>query len=544
MKNLSALFIVIVTMLGCQSRQNRLEPSIPDLKQRLNAYQTVPLKTDLSGLSASQKEMLLLLFEVANIMDELFWQQAWGDKNILLNNIKDNDLKRYVKINYGPWDRLNNNEPFIKGIGPKPAGARFYPEDMTKEEFQQLSNHNKGSLYTVIERNDQGKLVVIPYSQKWKKELTKASELLLEASELAESEGFKRYLKERAKALLTNDYYKSDLAWMEMKDNLIDFVVGPIETYEDGLMGAKAAFEAYLLIKDTVWSARLNHFAQFLPQLQKDLPVEDKYKAEMPGSDSDLNAYDVIYYAGDCNAGSKTIAINLPNDPDVQIKKGSRKLQLKNSMRAKFDQILVPISQLLIDPDQRQYIDFNAFFENTMFHEVAHGLGIKTTINGKGTVREALKETASAIEEGKADILGLYIITHLTEMGELDNKDLRTNYVTFMASIFRSVRFGAASAHGKANMIRFNYFLEKKAFTRNPQDGTYKVDFEKMKEAMQQLSKEILVLQGEGDYEKAKRMLDELGVITPQLKKDLDRINDANIPVDIVFEQGPKVIGL
>lgn len=544
MKNLSALFIVIVTMLGCQSRQNRLEPSIPDLKQRLNAYQTVPLKTDLSGLSASQKEMLLLLFEVANIMDELFWQQAWGDKNILLNNIKDNDLKRYVKINYGPWDRLNNNEPFIKGIGPKPAGARFYPEDMTKEEFQQLSNHNKGNLYTVIERNDQGKLVVIPYSQKWKKELTKASELLLEASELAESEGFKRYLKERAKALLTNDYYKSDLAWMEMKDNLIDFVVGPIETYEDGLMGAKAAFEAYLLIKDTVWSARLNHFAQFLPQLQKDLPVDDKYKTEMPGSDSDLNAYDVIYYAGDCNAGSKTIAINLPNDPDVQIKKGSRKLQLKNSMRAKFDQILVPISQLLIDPDQRQYIDFNAFFENTMFHEVAHGLGIKTTINGKGTVREALKETASAIEEGKADILGLYIITHLTEMGELDNKDLRTNYVTFMASIFRSVRFGAASAHGKANMIRFNYFLEKKAFTRNPQDGTYKVDFEKMKEAMQQLSKEILVLQGEGDYEKAKRMLDELGVITPQLKKDLDRINDANIPVDIVFEQGPKVIGL
>ncbi|SFE08605.1 dipeptidyl-peptidase 3 family protein [Thermophagus xiamenensis] len=544
MKNLSALFIVIVTMLGCQSRQNRLEPAIPNLKQRVDAYQTVQLKTDISGLSSAQKEMLSLLFEVANIMDELFWQQAWGDKNILLNNIKDNDLKRYVKINYGPWDRLNNNEPFIKGIGPKPAGARFYPEDMTKKEFQQLSNHNKGSLYTVIERNDQGKLVVIPYSQKWKKELTKASELLLEASELAESEGFKRYLKERAKALLTNDYYKSDLAWMEMKDNLIDFVVGPIETYEDGLMGAKAAFEAYLLIKDTVWSARLNHFAQFLPQLQKDLPVDDKYKTEMPGSDSDLNAYDVIYYAGDCNAGSKTIAINLPNDPDVQIKKGSRKLQLKNSMRAKFDQILVPISQLLIDPDQRQYIDFNAFFENTMFHEVAHGLGIKTTINGKGTVREALKETASAIEEGKADILGLYIITHLTEMGELDNKDLRTNYVTFMASIFRSVRFGAASAHGKANMIRFNYFLEKKAFTRNPQDGTYKVDFEKMKEAMQQLSKEILVLQGEGDYEKAKRMLDELGVITPQLKKDLDRINDANIPVDIVFEQGPKVIGL
>ncbi|MDK2842741.1 MAG: hypothetical protein PWQ17_2247, partial [Anaerophaga sp.] len=322
------------------------------------------------------------------------------------------------------------------------------------------------------------------------------------------------------------------------------FVVGPIETYEDKLMGAKAAFEAYILIKDTVWSARLSHFAELLPQIQQALPVDAEYKNETPGSDSDLNVYDAIYYAGDCNAASKTIAINLPNDPDVQMKKGSRKLQLKNSMKAKFENILVPISEILIDPPQQQYIDFDAFFENTMFHEVAHGLGIKNTINEKGTVREALKETSSAIEEGKADILGLYIVTHLAETGELKNKDLMTNYVTFMAGIFRSVRFGAASAHGKANMIRFNYFLEKEAFTRNPETGTYHVDFAKMKEAMNLLSEEILVLQGNGDYEKAKKMVDESGIINTRLQQDLDRINEAGIPVDIVFEQGPDVLGL
>jgi hypothetical protein len=488
--------------------------------------------------------MLPLLFEVADIMDNLFWQQAWGDKEQLLDNIKNNHLRRYAEINYGPWDRLRDNEPFIKGIGPKPAGSGFYPEDMSMNEFRQLSNHDKNSLYTVIERDREGDLIVVPYSRKWEEELSRAAELLMRASEMAEDQGFKRYLKERAKAFLSNDYFKSDMAWMDMKKNIIDFVVGPIETYEDKLMGAKAAFEAYILIKDTVWSERLNRFAELLPQIQQALPVDAEYKSETPGSDSDLNVYDAVYYAGDCNAASKTIAINLPNDPDVQMKKGSRKLQLKNSMKAKFENILLPISKILIDPSQHQYIDFDAFFENTMFHEVAHGLGIKNTINGKGTVREALKETASAIEEGKADILGLYIVTHLAETGELKNKDLMTNYVTFMAGIFRSVRFGAASAHGKANMIRFNYFLEKEAFTRNPETGTYHVDFARMKEAMNQLSEEILVLQGNGDYEKAKKMVDQLGIINTRLQQDLDRINEAGIPVDIVFEQGPEILGL
>jgi hypothetical protein len=280
-----------------------------------------------------------------------------------------------------------------------------------------------------------------------------------------------------------------------------------------------------------------------LPELQEGLPVDKEYKKDVPGSDADINAYDVIYYAGDCNAASKTIAINLPNDEEVHIKIGSRKLQLKNAMKAKFDKILVPISDILIDPEQRKHITFNAFFENTMFHEVGHAMGIKNTINGKGTVREALKEQYSAIEEGKADIMGLYLVTKLYEMGELTEGEVMDNYVTFFAGIFRSSRFGTASSHGKANMMRFNYFQEEGAFTRND-EGIYTINFDKMQEAMISLMKKILYIQGDGDYETAKEWVEAEAMVNPMLQKDLDRLNASDIPVDIVFEQGINVVGL
>jgi hypothetical protein len=331
------------------------------------------------------------------------------------------------------------------------------------------------------------------------------------------------------------------MAWMDMKDNRFDMVIGPIETYEDQLFGAKASFTAYVLIKDMDWSKRLAHYAELLPGLQRGLPVADAYKRETPGADAQLNAYDVVYYAGDCNAGSKTIAINLPNDEQVQLAKGTRRLQLKNAMRAKFDRILVPIADELIAEDQRGHITFDAFFANTMFHEVAHGLGIKNTLGGKGTVREALQEQASALEEGKADILGLYMVTALHETGEIDDAPLEDNYVTFLAGIFRSVRFGATSAHGKANMVRFNFFREMGAFTRDEATGTYRADIDKMKEAVAALSEKILVLQGDGDYEAAKGFVDSMSVID-SLQPDLERLSDAGIPVDIVFDQGTDVL--
>ena len=363
------------------------------------------------------------------------------------------------------------------------------------------------------------------------------------AAELAEDESLKKYLLLRADALLTDDYQPSDMAWMDMKTNHIDVVIGPIETYEDQLYGYKAAHEAYILVKDMKWSERLAKYANVLPDLQKGLPVPPSYKKETPGRDAELNAYDVIYYAGDCNAGSKTIAINLPNDEEVQLKKGTRRLQLKNAMRAKFDKILVPISQKLIAADQRKHITFDAFFSNTMFHEVAHGLGIKKTIDGKGTVREALKEHASALEEGKADVLGLYMIKQLHDQGEIEG-DLHDFYVTFMTSIFRSVRFGASSAHGKANMIRFNFFKEQGAFERNESDGTYRVDFDKLETAAAMLSENILTLQGDGNYEGVAELVADKGKIGPQLQADLDALSDAGIPVDVVFEQGLDVLGL
>lgn len=506
----------------------------------LSKYTTFVLSADLSKLTEKEQQMIPILIEAAKIMDECFWYEALGDKSAFLDTINNEKIRRFAEINYGPWDRLNNNEPFVPGVGPKPAGANFYPADMTKEEFDAADLPDKTNLYTFLRRNDQGKLMTVPYREMFKEKVAQAATLLRQAAALAEDAGLKKYLELRAEALLTDNYQPSDLAWMDMKTNRIDVVIGPIETYEDQLFGYKAAHEAYVLIKDMDWSDRLSKYATVLPELQKGLPVPDKYKQESPGSDADLNAYDVVYYAGDCNAGSKTIAINLPNDEEVQLQKGTRRLQLKNAMRAKFDKIMIPINDLLIAEDQRQHVTFDAFFANTMFHEVAHGLGIKNTINGKGTVREALKEHASALEEGKADVLGLYMIKQLHNKGELEG-DLNDYYVTFMAGIFRSVRFGASSAHGKANMIRFNFFQEYGAFERL-ENGTYRVNFDKLEEAMTALSQKILTLQGDGDYAGVAQLVQEKGNIGAQLQADLDRVDAANIPVDIIFEQGMNVL--
>lgn len=514
-----------------------------DVSQRLASYATVQLTADISHLSEKEKQMLPLLFDAARLMDDIYWQQAIGNKEAFLSHISDETTRKFAEINYGPWDRLNGNKSFITGIGEKPLGANFYPVDMTKEEFDALQNPDKSSLYTLIRRNQDSSLRVVWYHEAYASKVRSAADLLKQAATLAEDAGLKKYLELRAEALLTDKYQESDFAWMEMKTSNIDFVIGPIENYEDALFGTKASQEAFILIKDVEWSERLAHFAALMPELQKGLPVDQKYKNEVPGSDADLNAYDVVYYAGDCNSGSKTIAINLPNDEEVQLKKGSRKLQLKNAMKAKFDKILVPISDMLIDESQRKYIKFDAFFANTMFHEVAHGLGIKNTLDGKGTVREALKEQYSAIEEAKADILGLYMVTKLFEMGELKEGEVMDNYVTFMAGIFRSVRFGAASAHGKANMLTFAHFADNGAFTYQA-NGTYLVNFDKMKLAVESLGGMILSLQGDGNYEKVKELILTKSVIPAQLQSDLEKLKGASIPVDIVFEQGKSELGL
>ena len=516
--------------------------------RRLAQYTTVRLTSDLSALSERERRMIRILIDAGREMDAIFWAQAYGARDSLLASIDDPTLERYVDINYGPWDRLAGNEPFVPGVGPKPPGANFYPADMTREQFEAAASEAPDggealrSLYTLVRRDSAGRLIAIPYREAFREHNERAAGKLREATALADDPGLRRYLELRATALVTDEYQPSDLAWMDMKDNTIEVVIGPIETYEDQLFGAKAANETFVLIKDREWSDRLARYATVLPQLQRGLPVPDAYKRETPGTDSDLGAYDAVYYAGDANAGSKTIAINLPNDEEVQLRKGTRRLQLKNAMRAKFDEILVPLAGELVAEEQQRHITFDAFFGNVMFHEVAHGLGIKSTLNDRGTVREALREQASALEEGKADVLGLYMVTALHARNELGDAPLMDNYVTFMASIFRSIRFGASSAHGRANAAAFNYMHERGAFARDSATGRWRVDEAAMRDAMNALSEQILRFQGDGDHAGVVRFAERYGTIGPVLQGDLDRLRDAGIPVDIVFEQGMDVL--
>ena len=523
---------------------NEADTAATDPRVRNDIYASVPLTTDLAQLAENERRMVPLLIEAARQMDRLFWLESWGPRDVLPGSGLNDEELRFFHINYGPWDRLAGDAPFVDGVGPKPAGARFYPADMTVEEFEAFADERKRSPYTLLQRGTQGELIVAPYHVAFSREVEEAARLLREAAALAGEGGLKRYLEQRAEALLSDDYRASDMAWLDMRDNTLDVIIGPIENYEDKLFGIKTAHECYIAVKDREWSQRLDRFAELLPELQRGLPVPEAYRSEEPGSDAQLGAYDVIYYAGDCNAGSKTIAVNLPNDEEVQLAKGTRRLQFKNAMRAKFDRIMLPIADVLVHPDQRRHVTFDAFFANTMFHEVAHGLGIKHTINGKGTVREALLEQFSALEEGKADILGLYMVTALRERGEIDAGELMDNYVTFLAGIFRSVRFGASSAHGKANMLRFNYFAEQGAFVRDTASGTYRVVPERMAEAVRTLSALILTLQGDGDLDGVRSLMAEKGLVGPDLQTDLDRLAGEGIPVDVVFEQGVDVLGL
>jgi hypothetical protein len=548
MKLASVTLAAAATLTGCAPATIVVPPSVPGptvhmpptVAERLAKYTPVRLDPDTSGLTANERRMLPLLIDASRAMGEVFRVQAYGNLDSLLNSIADPVTRQFVLVNVGPWDRLDNNVPFVAGAGARPPGANFYPRDMTREEFEAATRDSSArtdslkSLYTMVRRDAAGRLAAIPYRRMFASQHQRAATRLREAAALAEDAGLRRYLTLRADALLADDYQPSDMAWMDMKTNTLELVIGPIENYEDALFGYKAAHEAYVLVKDREWSDRLSRYAAMLPALQRGIPVPDEYKRETPGTDSDLNAYDVIFVAGDANAGSKTIAINLPNDEQVQLEKGTRRLQLKNAMRAKFDKILLPIAGELIATDQLQHVTFDAFFGNVMFHEVAHGLGVKNTINDRGPVRTALRERYSALEEGKADILGLYMIRQLSSQGEMTGR-MEDHYVTFLASLFRSIRFGAASAHGRANVVTFNFLERMGAFTRGA-DGRYRVNVEQLRSATDELSRRILVIQGDGDYEGAGAFQAEFGTIGPSLQADLDRLRTAGIPVDIVYD--------
>jgi hypothetical protein len=531
---------------GCKTKTDAEKAEVSSVfEQKLSSYASFTLTTELSVLSENERRILPYLLQASRIIDEIYWAQVCRfDRQTLCEDIEDEFLKRYIEVNYGPWDRLDGMKPFIEDIGPRPLGAQFYPEDMSFDEFQAMKEPQKYSQYTILRRNEFGSLISIPYHQAYEEKITEVVNLLQGAAEISENEEFKKYLLLRAKAMSTDQYFESEVAWMEMNDHILDFVIGPIEASEDRLFWNKAVYGALILVKDEDWSEKLERFTLLLPYLQRVLPVTNLYKAEMPGMQSQIGVYDAIYYSGNWNAGSKKIAVTLPLDDQIHFQIGSRKLQFKNVMQAKFEKILKPIGEIVISPEQRKHVKFNAFFENTLFYEVSQSLGMKNTVNRKGTVKDALRDYHSIIEESKADILSLFVVTKLHEMGQLEDSELMDNYVTSVADIFRSVRFGIANDQGIANMIRFYYFLEKGAIQRDNKTNTYFVDSEKMKNAMLELSKEILVIQGDGDFESARSLVNDKGYIRDELHADLIRILRARIPKDIIFEQGEEVLGI
>lgn len=527
---------VASTLFSCNTQQQE-----SPMKAKVEEYAQVELKSDLvNNLNDKEKELVKIFFQVGEITDDLFWQQTFGDKS-QLDTITDNYAKEFAMIHYGAWDRLDNNKPFLAGYGEKPAVCNYYPHDITAEEFDAFEDANKNSWYTVIRRNEDGSLKSVWYHEAYAEEIGRICALLEKAVTLAEDPGLKNYLEKRIEAFKTDDYLESDLAWMDMKDSKIDFVTGPIESYDDKFQETKASYESFILLKDEARSKDLAKFVAMLPALQKELPCAPEYKTFVPGTSSDLNVYDAVYYAGDCNAGSKTIAINLPNDERVHALKDTRRLQLRNSMKAKFDKILMPIGQLIVTPEQQKYLNFDAFFWNVTFHEVAHGLGVKQTINTNESVDAVMGTEKTSWEEAKADILGLFMVTKLIEMGEITNITAEDAIATYIAGILRSVRFGAASSHGKANMMCFNYMEKAGAFSRDTK-GQYVIDFGKAKEAMNGWAALILQTQGDGNVEFATKYRAENGGITPALQADLDKINGAGIPRDITFIQGADIL--
>ena len=501
----------------------------------------VALTSDLYGaLSKHERAMLPILLDACSEMDAIFWQEAFGDRDALLSSIDDPEARRFAEFNYGPWDRRAGNAPFLSDVAPKPLGAGFYPADMTIGEFETACAESPEravalrSQYTLVRRDGGGRLHAVPYHEAFANFVGRAAAKLRDAAAIADDPGLRTYLELRADALLTDDYRPSDLAWLDMKSNGIDLIVGPIEDYEDVLFGRKTAHSGVVLLKDREWSARLGNLTGALPELQRGLPVPDAYKRETPGSDGELGVYDVVAYAGHANAIPPD-AINLPNDEDLQLTKGTRRLQLRNAMAGVFDQTIVPVAKSLIAADQRSGVRFEAYFEYVMCHEIAHGLGIKYTIDETRSVREALREQQGVVEEGKADIVGLHLVERLKTTGKLPEASLGSVYCTFVAEMLKQMRKGSASEYARAGLANLSFLLESGAVNRDPDTGTYRVDVAVMRGAIDSLAERYLRVQGDGDYRGALAFIPKEMELNPTLTDDLDRLAAANIPMGIRF---------
>jgi Peptidase family M49 len=526
------------------SAPERVDPAMTTLTAQTARFAPTDLSADVAGLPESERRALAHLIRAAQVMDALFLRQVWAGNDATLQTLVADDSPmaqarvRYFLLNKGPWSRLDHNEPFVPGAPSKPAAANFYPPDATKEDVERwiaglgpLQRPAATGFFTTIRRGANGQLMAVPYSVEYQSELALAASYLRSAAQATTQPTLKAYLEARATAFLSNDYYESDVKWMEL-DATIEPTIGPYEVYEDEWFNYKAAFEAFITVKDQTESAKLQQFAGALQEIENNLPIDPKYRNPALGAMAPIAVVNTVFSAGDGNRGVQTAAFNLPNDERVIREKGSKRVMLKNNQQAKFDTVLVPIAQVALAPADRGNVAFDAFFTHILMHELVHGLGPHgITVGGRATtVRQELKETSSAIEEAKADITGLFALQLLIDKGQLPKTMEQTMYTTFLASAFRSIRFGITEAHGRGQAVQLNYLLDRGAFTVNT-DGTFAVAADKVKDAVSALAREIMTLQAEGNYAAAKTMLETLGTVRPQTQAVLDRLK--NVPVDI-----------
>jgi len=547
------LLIIIISM-GITSFSNdktRRKPAADqDLAKKIARFSPTVLTADLSQLSPGDRQALNKIIAAAKLLDPLFLRQVWSGNDALKQKLEADKSAlgrqrlNYFLINDGPWSRLDHNEPFIDGVPrEKPVSANYYPDDMTKAEFEtwvatlpEADKHKATGFFYLIRRDADKKLMTVPYSEAYAEFLEPAAKLLNEAAELTTNKTLKDYLLKRAAAFRSDDYYDSDVAWMDL-DSPIELTIGPYETYEDELFSYKAAFEAYVTVRDQTESAKLAKFSQYLQELENNLPIEARYRNPKLGAASPIRVVNEIFGSGEGNSGVQTAAFNLPNDERVVAEKGSKRTMLKNVQEAKFQKTLIPISRVVLSRAQQPQLSFESFFTHILAHELMHGLGPHNIkVGGQDTtVRKQLKELSSAFEEAKADITGLWALQYLIDKGVLDKQMESSLYTTFLASAFRSVRFGITEAHGKGIAMQFNYLTDEGAFEVNEATGTFSVNQAKVKEAVRKLTNEIMTIQAEGSYDKAKAMLDKYAVIRPPMQKALDRLTAVPTDIEPIF---------
>ena len=543
---LTALCVLLPTPAAGQKKAGAGSGELAELNAKIRRFAPTVVTADTSPLSAGDRRALAKIVEAARLFDPLFLRQVWSGNVALKQKLEADKTPlgrarlHYFMLNDGPWSQLDENMAFMPGVPEeKPATAAHYPDDMTKQEFEswvatlpESEKQKATGFFYAVRRDAAGKLKLVPYSQEYREFLVPAATLLREAAGLTTSATLKNFLSKRADAFLSDDYYESDVAWMDL-DAPIDVTIGPYETYSDGLFGYKAAFEAYVTLRDEAESAKLARFGGVLQELENNLPIDPKYRNPKLGAAAPIRVVNVVYSSGEGNSGVQTAAFNLPNDERVVHEKGSKRVMLKNVQQAKFDKTLVPISRVVLSAADQRNVSFEAFFTHVLAHELMHGLGPHTiTVGGRETsVRKELKDNYSAVEEAKADITGLWAMQYLIDKGVLDKSFERTLYTTFLASAFRSVRFGIKEAHGKGIALQFNYLTDEGAFKYDPATKTFSVDHARIKEAVRKLTHDLLTLEAEGSYDSAKAMLDKYGVVRPEMQGALERLKD--VPVDI-----------